>query len=107
MWSWAEAGAAHARSKLALIPGVGVWTIGSALGPALGDPDALAVGDYHLKNVIAWALRGRARGTDEEMLEALEPYRGDRGRVARLIKMTAGGAPKFGPRQRILPMHRW
>jgi len=71
------------------------------------DPDALAVGDYHLKNAIVFALTGRARGTDEEMLDLLEPYTGQRGRAARLLLAVSPRPPKFGPRQRVLPMSRW
>ena len=50
---------------LGRLRGIGEWTIGSVLGPAMGDPDAVAVGDYHLKNTVAWALAGEARATDE------------------------------------------
>jgi 3-methyladenine DNA glycosylase/8-oxoguanine DNA glycosylase len=107
LWGWAALDPARCATRLALLRGVGVWTIGSVLGPALGDPDAVPVGDYHLKNAVAWTLDGRPRGTDERMLELLEPYRGQRGRVVRLLLLSAGHAPKFGPRQRILPMHRW
>ena len=92
---------------LRLIPGVGVWTTGCVLGPAVGDADAVPVGDYHVKNIVAYALAGEARATDERMLELLEPYAGQRGRVVRLLKSNGHGAPKFGPRQRILPMARW
>ncbi len=107
LWEWATLTPAEAAAKLQLLPGIGQWTVGVSLGPALGDPDALAVGDYHLKNIIAHALTGAPRGTDEEMLALLEPYRGQRGRVARLIGLDGHGAPKFGPKRRILPMHRW
>ena len=62
-----------------------------------GDADAVAVGDYHLKNVVAWHMTGRPRGTDEEMMELLEPFRPHRGRVIRLLE-RAGKAPQFGPR---------
>lgn len=107
LWQWAELAPAAAAAKLALLPGIGEWTIGSALGSALGDADAVAVGDYHLKNIVGHALAGRARSTDEEMLELLEPYRGQRGRVVRLLLAAGHRAPKFGPRQRVLPMKRW
>lgn len=107
LFEWADLPADQAAAKLALIPGVGPWTVGSVLGPALGDPDAVATGDYHFPNVIAWALAGEARADDDRMLALLEPYRGQRGRVLRAIVRTTGGAPKFGPRQRILPMARW
>ena len=41
-----------------------------------GDPDAVSVGDYHIPNMVAWALAGDARGTDEHMLELLAPFAG-------------------------------
>ena len=107
LWRWAEAGADLAASKLALLPGLGPWTIGSTLGPVLGDPDAIPVGDYHHPNTVAWALVGEPRADDDRMLELLEPYRGQRGRVLWALASAAGPAPKFGPRQRILPMARW
>ncbi len=74
---------------------------------SLGDPDAVATGDYHFPNVVAHALTGEARADDERMLELLEPYRGQRGRVLWALVSIAGPAPKFGPRQRILPMSHW
>lgn len=106
-FGWAALGRAEASIKLRLLPGVGDWTIGSVLATALGDPDALAVGDFHLKNVVAHALTGRARGTDDEMLDLLAPYAGQRGRAVRLLLLAGHGAPKFGPRQRVLPMSRF
>lgn len=107
LWRWTEAGPDIAASKLRLLPGVGPWTIGSALGPVLGDPDAVPVGDYHHPNTVAWALAGEPRADDDRMLELLEPYRGQRGRVLWALTSAAGPAPKYGPRQRILPMARW
>lgn len=98
---------AQATALLTALPGVGPWTIGATLGHALGDTDAVAVGDFHLKNYVACALAGEARATDERMLELLEPYRGQRARVIALLGTTGISAPKFGPRQRILPMERW
>ena len=89
------------------IPGVGPWTIGARFGHAVGDPDAVAVGDYHLKNFVAWTLAGEPRGTDERMLELLAPYAGQRGRVIALLGAAGWGAPRYGPGRRILPMERW
>ncbi|NND75553.1 MAG: DNA-3-methyladenine glycosylase 2 family protein [Ilumatobacter sp.] len=106
-WQWAAMSPTDAGAKLRLIDGVGQWTIGSVLGPALGDPDAVAVGDYHLKNVIGNTLAGEARATDERMLELLRPYAGQRGRVVRMLCHDGASTPKFGPRHRVLPMHRW
>ena len=65
---------------------------------AFGDPDAVSVGDFHLPNMVAWALAGEPRGTDERMLELLEPYRGQRGRVIRLLELGGFEAPRYGPR---------
>lgn len=107
LWDWSMLEPTEAGAKLALLRGVGIWTIGTVRGSALGDPDAVAVGDYHLKNVIGLALAGEARATDERMLELLAPYAGQRGRVIRSLLRDGHGAQKFGPRQRILPMRRW
>ncbi len=98
----AEAGAVAAR-----IPGIGPWTIGAAFGHAIGDADAVAVGDYHLKNFVSNTLAGEPRGTDDRMLELLAPYAGQRGRVIALLGAAGWGAPRYGPGQRILPMERW
>jgi 3-methyladenine DNA glycosylase/8-oxoguanine DNA glycosylase len=106
LWEWAAAGRRVAEHRLALIPGIGPWTIGSVLGPALGDPDAVPVGDFHLPNIVAWNLAGEARADDDRMLELLEPYRGQRGRVLAAITSAGKPAPAFGPRQRIVPVAR-
>ena len=104
---WAELTPHDAAFRLRLLPGIGQWTVGSVMATAFGDPDAIAVGDYHLKNAVVHALTGRARGSDEEMLELLEPYAGQRGRAVRLLLALGQRPPKFGPRQRVLPMRRW
>ncbi len=106
-WQWASLEPNQAAAKLRLIPGIGQWTVGSVLGPALGATDAVAVGDYHLKNMVAFNLEGAARGTDERMLELLEPYAGQRGRVVRMLARHGSPPPKFGPKKRILPMRSW
>src|SRR5690606_6746255 len=106
-WDWAQLPLAETAAKLALISGVGPWTIGIAMGPACGDDDAVPVGDYHLPNLVAWNLAGEPRGDDPRMLELLEPYRPQRGRVLRLLSLAGRRAPAFGPRRRVLPMHRW
>ncbi len=93
--------------RLALLPGVGPWTIASVLAVSHADPDAVAIGDFHLKNIVAHAFTGRSRGTDDEMMALLEPYAGQRGRVVRLLLLDGHRAPSFGPRQRVLPSSRW
>ena len=73
---------------------------------ALGDADAVSVGDYHLPNVVAWALAGEPRGDDARMLELLEPYRGHRGRVMRLLLAGGVGPPRRGPRLQLRHLER-
>ena len=81
--------------------GVGPWTTALVAGIALGDVDAVPVGDYHLPNAVAWALAGEERADDARMLELLEPYMGHRGRVIRLIKATGIKPPAYGPRNSV------
>jgi 3-methyladenine DNA glycosylase/8-oxoguanine DNA glycosylase len=65
---------------------------------AFGDADAVSVGDYHLPSLVAWALAGETDADDARMLELLEPFRGQRARVIRLIVAGGGGPPRRGPR---------
>jgi len=92
------AGAAELATALRRQPGIGPWTAAEVTLRALGDPDAVSVGDAHLSNVVAFALAGRARGTDEEMLRLLAPWAGHRARVIRLLETSGIGPPRFGPR---------
>src|SRR5580693_5878008 len=80
----------EADRKLRTMPGIGVWTSAEARQRAAGDPDAVSVGDYHLKNIVGWALAGRRRSTGEEMLELREPFKGHRHRATRPIGLTGG-----------------
>lgn len=89
---------AKARARLEALPGIGVWTVNEVAMIALGDPDAVSVGDYWLKHIVSYALTGVPRSTDERMLELLEPWRGQRGRVCRLLLAGAPHPPRFGPR---------
>jgi 3-methyladenine DNA glycosylase/8-oxoguanine DNA glycosylase len=89
---------ADALARLQVVPGVGVWTAAETAQRALGHPDAVSVGDYHLKNMVVHLFTGVPRGTDEQMLELLAPWTGQRQRVMRLIELTGIGAPRFGPR---------
>ncbi|HUR77755.1 MAG TPA: hypothetical protein VMZ22_07395 [Acidimicrobiales bacterium] len=90
--------AASARSALQDIPGVGEWTANEITVTALGDPDALSVGDYHLKNIVAFALTGAPRGSDDQMVALLEAFRPHRARAARLIESSGIRPPRYGPR---------
>ena len=68
---------ADAATRLTLMPGVGAWTAAEVAQRALGDADALSVGDYHLSNYVGHALWGRDM-TDDEMLMAMAPWAGHR-----------------------------
>jgi 3-methyladenine DNA glycosylase/8-oxoguanine DNA glycosylase len=66
-----------AYARLTAIPGIGPWT-------------AAEVG--------VRALAGEPRADDTRMLELLEPYRGQRALVIRLLEVSGMWAPKYGPR---------
>jgi 3-methyladenine DNA glycosylase/8-oxoguanine DNA glycosylase len=89
----------QAERRLRAVRGIGSWTAGIVMGVAYGDRDAVPVGDYHLPNTVAWALAGEARGTDERMIELLEPYRPYRRRAVMLLKQGGVEAPRYGPRR--------
>ena len=101
------ADSAEATRRLTAIPGIGPWTAAEVVRTAFGDADAVSVGDFHIPNTVAWALAGEARGTDERMLELLEPFRGHRGRVCALLAAGGIAAPKFGPRMPIRSFARF
>jgi 3-methyladenine DNA glycosylase/8-oxoguanine DNA glycosylase len=93
-----------ARARLEAIPGIGPWTSAKVAASALGDADAVPVGDFHLPNTIVYAFTGDARGDDARMLELLAPYAGHRMRVIRLIEHAGIHAPRYGPRR---PLRKW
>ncbi len=81
--------------------GVGPWTAALVAGVALGDTDAVPVGDYHIPNTVAWNLAGEERADDARMLELLEPYVGHRGRVIRWLEASGVKAPAYGPKNSV------
>jgi len=90
-----------AEDRLTAIAGIGPWTYAKVALAALGDADAVPVGDYHLPNGVAWALADEPRADDDRMLELLEEFRPHRGRVVRLLQTAGITAPKYGPRTEI------
>jgi 3-methyladenine DNA glycosylase/8-oxoguanine DNA glycosylase len=96
----------EAKRYLARFPGVGEWTVAETLVVSHGDTDAVSVGDYHTKNIVAWHLAGEERGTDERMLELLEPNRPHRARAVRLLE-AQGPAPRRGPRLAVRGFERF
>jgi 3-methyladenine DNA glycosylase/8-oxoguanine DNA glycosylase len=95
-----------ARRRLTAVPGVGPWTAAKVSLVALGDPDAVPVGDFNIPNLVAWALAGEPRGDESRMLELLEPFRGHRGRVIALLKAAAIRPPAYGPRSPLRSIER-
>ena len=95
----------RALSKLRGIPGVGAWTAAETVQRSHGDPDAVSVGDFHLSKAVGWALIGE-RVDDDGMMELLEPWRGHRQRVVRLIEASGIGYERHGPRMTIVDNRR-
>jgi 3-methyladenine DNA glycosylase/8-oxoguanine DNA glycosylase len=78
--------------------GIGVWTEQYVRGHFLGDSDAVPLGDYALPNTVAYFFEGRRKGTDDEMLRLLAPYRGNRFRVLSWLEWSGAGPPRRGAR---------
>jgi 3-methyladenine DNA glycosylase/8-oxoguanine DNA glycosylase len=89
---------ADAHRRLQALPGVGPWTSAEVAIVALGDADAVSVGDLHLPHLVSFALAGEPRGSDERMLELLAPFPGHRGRVLRLLMHSGRMPARRGPR---------
>ncbi len=116
-WEWHASGAEPARrrtifraaghdverkaDRLHLLQGVGPWTAAEVRVRAVGDADAVPVGDYHIPSMVGGTLIGE-RIDDARMLELLEPYAGHRYRVIRMIElymtMPARRAPRMPTR---------
>ena len=99
-----DAALEHTRTWLPKLPGIGPWTTGLFLALGFADADAVPTGDYHLPNTVAYAFTRRRRGTDAEMLKMLEPYRGHRFRVVRILMLAGPRRPRGGPRLVPTPM---
>src|SRR5690606_8623240 len=82
---------------LTSLPGIGAWTSSETRARALGDPDAVSVGDYHLAHQVGYALTG-SRVDDDVMLELLAPWAGHRHRVIRVILASGVREARRGPR---------
>jgi 3-methyladenine DNA glycosylase/8-oxoguanine DNA glycosylase len=89
-----------ALARLRVVPGIGPWTAAEVVQRALGDADAVSVGDYHIPGLVGWALVGRTLD-DEGMLAVLAEYRPHRHRVVRLIEICGVGKPRYGPRMAV------
>jgi 3-methyladenine DNA glycosylase/8-oxoguanine DNA glycosylase len=85
------------RQHLLRIPGIGPWTTESVLGYGAGDADAAIPGDLHLPHLACYALAGEIPGSDERMMELLEPFRGHRFRIIRLLYASRLTVPRSTP----------
>lgn len=94
----AAASDGEARDRVLIsLRGVGPWTSAETRIRALGDPDAVSVGDFHLAHEVGFALAG-ARTDDDGMLQLLAAWPGHRQRVIRLIGASGVREPRRAPR---------
>ena len=89
----------EAIALLTKVRGVGPWTAAVVMGQHLGRPEPVPLGDYHLPNLVAWALAGEPRADDARMLELLAPFAGQATRVILLLWASGIEAPKYGPKR--------
>ncbi|HWE56333.1 MAG TPA: hypothetical protein VG435_12525 [Acidimicrobiales bacterium] len=97
---------ARAYRAMTSLRGIGRWTAAEVGHRALGDADALSVGDYHLVALTSHALAGRELAEDE-VEPFYERWRPHRYRAMRLIELTPSAWPaRRGPRME-RPEHRY
>lgn len=95
-----------AITRLSALPGLGVWTATATALASHGHPDTVLLRDYGMPTLVNYAFTGDAthldpdRGGDDVMCAHLEPWRGHRQRIIRLIYAAGIAAPRRGPRQR-------
>ncbi len=93
-------GGAEVERLLRTVNGVGVWTAAETAQRSHGDADAVSFGDYHLAAHIGWALVGEPID-DDALAELLEPWRGHRQRIVRLVLASGFRKPRHGARMTI------
>lgn len=85
--------------RLRSIPGVGPWTAAQVGERALGDADALPLGDYHLADLAGYAFLGRSLA-EEEIEPFFAHWRPHRYRVVRILELGHfPRRPLRGPRR--------
>jgi 3-methyladenine DNA glycosylase/8-oxoguanine DNA glycosylase len=87
------------------LPGVGPWTAAEVGHRALGDADALPVGDYHLASLTSHALAGRHLD-ESEIEDFYEPWRPQRYRALHLLELTPSAWPPRRGARLSRPEHR-
>ncbi|MFI6879407.1 DNA-3-methyladenine glycosylase 2 family protein [Streptomyces sp. NPDC050400] len=96
-----------ARTRLELVPGIGPWTSAETVQRTNGAPDEVTTGDLHLPGIVGYALAGNRDATDDDMLELLTPYEGQRHRAARLILLSGVAPPRRQPKMRRVDIAQW
>lgn len=102
--------------RLTPLPGVGPWTRAETR-MMLGDPDSVSLGDYHLPSWVGAALGDprrfawRGHWTDDDLLELLRPFAGQRCRILRMCELAVRDGlvpkpPRRAPRA-ALSAHRY
>ena len=81
----------EARRALDGVVGLAPGGIELVLLTALGDPDAVPTGDPQRAQHVGEVLAGEPRADDDRMLALLEPWRGQRGRIVRLVEAELAG----------------
>ena len=97
-----KSGAADALTEM----GLNVMVGPEVAQRALGDPDAVSFGDFHLAHHVVYAFTGAMDGTDEQMRELLAPFAGHRYRVQRIVEVSGIARPARGPRMTIADHRR-
>lgn len=92
-----------ARQRFTSIPGLSDWSYAEMAQRALGDQDAVSVGDYHLSKVVVHSLTGERNGTDAEMLHLMAPYGGQRFLLQRVIESAGSKPERRGPKMTVEP----
>ncbi len=96
----------EAITRLSALPGLGIWTATATTLASHGHPDTLLLRDYGMPTLVNYAFTGDAthldpdRGGDDIMCAHLEPWRGHRQRIIRLLYAAGIAAPRRGARQR-------
>lgn len=93
-----------ALERLTALPGLGVWTATATIVACHGDPDTVVLRDWGLPTLVNWVFTGETRrldpddGGDETMCAHLEPWRGHRQRIIRLLFAAGVTTPRRAPR---------
>ena len=95
----------EAITRLSALPGLGIWTATATTLASHGHPDTVLMRDYEMPTLVNFAFTGDAthldpdRGGDEIMCAHLEPWRGHRQRIIRLLYAAGISAPRRAPRR--------